>query len=266
MIRASRLASLALTAGVLAAGGVAIYAVFFRGATTPSRASQAPSVVAAVPEPTPTVGDDSAGDRAKADQVISSSAPTLEEVISEVESSNVDGLMSKHLGWTSSPCTPPGQISNTVSPCTDLGVPVGTVVRMLPRNVQELWWQPEQDIRTNFDLYLVGTHPTLELVAKKDDGSYFLSFGIDGRHAPGETFDNVRIMFRTDAKDPGLLTEYALGADISTPLETIRMDEHYGETPMYDVIYISSSLSAKEQAWHDIRKAQDQETPTNRGG
>jgi hypothetical protein len=211
---------------------------------------------------TPTVADDVAGDRSHADQLLASSAPALADLIREVETSNVAALMADHVAWTSSPCTPPGQQSVTVSMCTDLGVPVNTVVRMFPRNVLELWWQPDRDIRTNFDLYLADTHPTLELVAKKDDGSYFLSFGIDGRHAPDEHFDNVRVTFRTASQNPGMLTEYALGADTSTPLDTIRMDEHYGDPPMYDVIYIAPALKAKEQAWHDLRQEQDQEPPS----
>lgn len=262
MNRSNQLVSIGLTIGVIATAALAAYAVFFRGSTSQSYASQAPMSMSAPPSPTPTVADDASGDRTRADQLIGSSAPALGAVIGDIEAGNIDDVLARHVEWTSSPCTPAGQKSATVSQCSDLGVPVNTVIRMFPRDVFELWWQPERDIRSTFALYLDGTHPTLGLVAKKDDGGYFLSFGIDGRHTPGEKFDNVRILFRTDPEDPGMLTEYGLGADTSTPLDTIRADEHYGETPMYDVIYISPALKAKEQAWHDLREKQDQEPPS----
>lgn len=263
MFSANRLASIALTAGVLAAAAVAGYAVFFRGSAAPSRASQAPTAMAAVPPPTPTVADDVAGDRDRANATISTSAPALAQLIAVVESSNVDSLMANHLNWTSSPCTPPGQTSNTVSPCATLGVPVGTVVRMLPEDVGEAWWHPEQDVRAAFDYYLGATHPSLGLVAKKDDGSYLVSFAIDSVRVPGQNAVAVRITFRTDPANPGLVAVYGVGLNTSTPLDTIRTDEHYGETPMYDVIYISPRLAAADQAWHDQIAAHAHDTPTS---
>lgn len=263
MISRSRLASIALTAAVVAAAALAAYALFFRGTALPSRASQAPTSLAAVPPPTPTVADDVEGDRDRANQTISTSAPALAQLITAVESSNVDSLVANHLKWTLSACTPPGKMSNTVSPCATLGVPDGTVVRMLPEDVGEEWWHPEPDVRAALDYYLGATHPALDLVAKKTDGSYLLSFAFNSVRVPGQNALAVRITFRTDPANPGMVTVYGVGLNTSTPLDTIRVDEHYGETPMYDVIYISPRLAAADQAWHDQIAAHAHDTPTS---
>ncbi len=184
--------------------------------------------------------------------MLASTAPALAAAIRDLEAGNVSDLMASHLDWTVSVCTPPGQVSISVSTCSDLGVPVGTRVRMFPQNVGELWWQPETQVEAALSLYLSGSHPTLELVARKNDGSYFISVGIDGRHPPGETFDYVRITFRTSPANPGQLTEYQVWYDTSTPLDTIREDEHFGAQPLlYDVIYVSPALRAKDKAWAD---------------
>lgn len=227
----TRIISVSLTLGVIASGALAAYAVLASGGPTtagdptpgvdlsPDR-TQGPGepYPAGVPTPTPDVPEHATIDNAYAR--LAGEYPAVAEFVDAALTGDVDVALS-YLQWREVECTaddPP----HAGPRCSALGLRPGSTVEVALKPIGRM---ARANVAVEFEHFLSGTNPRLELVAQRDDGQLLVSVAIDTTQSPWTDTMVSSLLFWIE---PGADAPVMLWSDrtpLATALDVIRDDE-----------------------------------------
>jgi hypothetical protein len=125
-----------------------------------------------------------------------------------------------------------------------------------------------KDVADNVTYLTAGRHPSLQLLASRDDGAYLAIVGTDAR--PGLQFPGPLVLGGGDiaavylvVSPNGQLVDVDQHIASAPPLERLQNDMRHG-THSYEIIAADASLRAREKAANDDHEAHLHDTPTPR--
>jgi predicted small lipoprotein YifL len=162
--------------------------------------------------------------------------PALLAAIAAVESEDAGAIL-ESLRWKEFECTPDDHRGGIAPRCSELGVPLGTLVPMFHYELLETSYFTHGQMRERIGDYVLGRSPQLALVAAHPDGRWLISFMVDDTAG-----DGLRAMdFRAEAGGSAPLTSHRERFEASTPLDTLR-EEDRGSGAKWEIIFASPAL------------------------
>ncbi|MCC6382587.1 MAG: hypothetical protein IT304_08750 [Dehalococcoidia bacterium] len=231
-----------------------------RSQAPPPEPTIAPGVM---PQPTPSLLR-SVPTIAEGKAALASTAPGAAEIVALVEGVQVAALLDRML-WQSGSCEQ--YVARGKDRCEAWGVAPGVVVEWLRPRPEFAVQLLRAAAAAELSYLLEGRHPRLQVLARRDDGAYLLSFAVDPK--PGLMFPGAlpeggtpvgTSYLHTDPKDAAKIAGYGSFSVSTPPLEFARYDAFHG-IHQYELLAASDEFYKAEQASHDEIEAGRKQKP-----
>ncbi len=251
---AARISAIALAIGTAAAVVLVLWTLSDGGAAQeppPESTTHAGSVPAGTPallRLAPSIEEGEAKLR--------SSAPGAADLLDAARAADVKMLLD-HVAWESNRCDE--FVYRGTTACEVWHVASGSVIQSMRPDGSEVDVQ-RTDVEAALTYFLRDRNPRPQLIARRDDGAYLLSFAIEPR--PGLLFPGrlpeggapVGTWYvLTSAQGPGAIATYGYAPVGGLPLDFVRVDEFRG-THRYEILGASEEFRAAEQSAHDAQE------------